>query len=78
MSIKTEIKFKSILLYSLQNDPLIDRAIFDIIYSYNDFHKYNWLRGLYFACLNEHKNMTLLMVKMGANYYDKGMCGACK
>jgi hypothetical protein len=70
MSLLSHEEFESILPKSIQNDPLIDRHVFDIIYSYNDFKDYN--EGLGVGCEIGNEDLVIVMIKKGATDWDRG------
>ena len=72
----TENEFKSILPLSVKNNPLVDRAVYDIIYSFNTFSDKNY--GLYIACKINSIELLKTMIKQGATDWNRGLCGACR
>ena len=76
MSFITEEDFRKILSFNLCKDPLLDRNILTIIYSFNYFIHVN--DELETACQGGHKNWVTYAIIKGANYWDLGLRGACR
>ena len=71
----TEEKFKATLLPSLRQDPLIDRALFSVIYSFNRFESVNV--GFMIACQVGSLGLVTIMIGKGITIFDDGLWYAC-
>ena len=71
----TESQFKNILLDSLKQDPLIDRAVLMIIYFFNHFKDKN--KGLIMSCQIGSLGLAHVFIVQGADNWNEGLRGAC-
>ena len=75
MPLLTDEEFKSILPINLKNYPLIDRSVYDIIYSFNDFHDVDY--GLSVAVRMNSPELAKVMLDKGGNIWNTGIYETC-
>ena len=75
MSHITENVFKSLLIRQLHKNPLIDRSLLTVIYSFNNFGG-NINFGLSRACKFNSPSLTQILIEKGACDFDWALQGA--